>query len=197
MNILHLDSSILGTGSVTRSLGQRLAQRLADEHPHARLSYRDLAADPIPHLTGESLAAQAGDDPTDIMAEFLAADIVVIGAPMYNFSISSQLKAWIDRIAVAGKTFAYSADGPVGLAGGKKVYILSGRGSAYQGSPLEGWDFQEPYLRTVFAFIGITDITFIRAEGVARTDLREGAISSAEAHIDTLELAIEKVLQAA
>lgn len=195
MNILHIDSSILGTNSVTRSLGQRLSQRLATEHPQARLIYRDLAADPIPHLTGEAVAEQAAGDPTEIMAEFLDADIVIIGAPMYNFSVSTQLKAWIDRIAVAGKTFAYSPDGPVGLAGGKKIYIVSGRGSAYIGSPVEGWDFQEPYLRTVFAFIGITDLTFIRAEGVARTDLREGAISSAEAHIDGLE--IEKVLRAA
>lgn len=188
MNILHLDSSILGDNSVTRSLGRRLVQRLAAEHPDARLTYRDLAADPIPHLTGEAVAAQAAGDPTEIMAEFLAADIVVVGAPMYNFSVSSQLKAWIDRIAVAGRTFAYTPDGPVGLAGGKKIYIVSGRGSAYIGSPVEGWDFQEPYLRTVFAFIGVTDLTFIRAEGVARTDLREQAISSAEAHIDGLAL---------
>ncbi len=188
MNILHLDSSILGDNSVTRSLGQRLAQRLAFEHSDASLTYRDLAADPIPHLTGEAVAAQAAGDPTEIMAEFLAADIVVVGAPMYNFSVSSQLKAWIDRIAVAGRTFAYTPDGPVGLAGGKKIYIVSGRGSAYIGSPVEGWDFQEPYLRTVFAFIGVTDLTFVRAEGVARTDLREQAISSAEAHIDGLAL---------
>ena len=144
MNILHLDSSILGDNSVTRSLGQRLAQRLAFEHSDASLTYRDLAADPIPHLTGEAVAAQAAGDPTEFMAEFLAADIVIIGAPMYNFSVSSQLKAWIDRIAVAGRTFAYTPDGPVGLAGGKKIYIVSGRGSAYIGSPVEGWTFGIP-----------------------------------------------------
>ncbi len=195
MNILHLDSSILGDNSVTRSLGRRLAQRLAGQNPKATLTYRDLAADPIPHLTGESLGAQVSGDPTDIMAEFLAADIVLIGAPMYNFGVSSQLKAWIDRIAVAGKTFAYSPDGPVGLAGGKKVYILSGRGTAFAGSPIEGWDFQEPYLRTVLGFIGITDLTFIRAEGVAQTALRDQAIAGAEAHIDGLE--IERLLEAA
>ena len=195
MNILHLDSSILGTGSITRPLGQRLAQRLKDRLPGSRLSYRDLAADPIPHLTGEALVAQSGDDLSDVMAEFLAADVVVIGAPMYNFSISSQLKAWIDRIAVAGKTFAYSPGGPVGLAGGKKVYIVSGRGTAFAGSPIEHWDFQEPYLRTVFAFIGITDVTFIRAEGVAQARLRDEAISAAEAHIDALE--IKRLLEAA
>jgi FMN-dependent NADH-azoreductase len=208
MNILHLDSSILGGNSITRSLGRRLADRLAAELPNAQLSYRDLAANPIPHLTGEFLAAQAANArdggfadeialAEEVMAEFLAADILIIGAPMYNFSISSQLKAWIDRIAVAGKTFAYSPNGPVGLAGGKKVFILSGRGSTFvAGSPVETWDFQEPYLRAALAFVGISDVTFIRAEGVARTELREEAIAAAHAEVDALEIAFAEALAA-
>jgi FMN-dependent NADH-azoreductase len=106
------------------------------------------------------------------MDQFLASDVIVIGAPMYNFSIPSQLKAWIDRIAVAGKTFRYGPNGPEGLAKGKKVVIASARGGAYgDESPA---DFQEPYLRHVFGFLGISDIEFVRAEGVAHGPEAEG-----------------------
>ncbi|HWC63780.1 MAG TPA: NAD(P)H-dependent oxidoreductase, partial [Rhizomicrobium sp.] len=113
-------------------------------------------------LEAERRAGQA------MLDEFLAADIVVIGAPMYNFSISSQLKAWIDRIMVAGKTFAYTAEGPKGLAGGKRVIIASSRGGVYaRGSAQAVMDFQETYLGAIFRFIGVTDVTFIRAEGMA------------------------------
>jgi FMN-dependent NADH-azoreductase len=102
-----------------------------------------------------------------LIEEFLAADIVVIGAPMYNFSVPSQLKAWIDRVAVPGKTFSYTESGPQGLATGKKVFVASARGGVYSEGPAAAADFQEPFLRQVFAFFGIDDVTFIRAEGVA------------------------------
>ncbi|HZF99198.1 MAG TPA: NAD(P)H-dependent oxidoreductase [Pseudoxanthomonas sp.] len=132
-----------------------------------QVEYRDLDADPLPHLTQRLLA---GGDTADAaegvraMEQFLAADVVVIGAPMYNFSIPSTLKAWIDRIAVAGRTFRYTDTGPEGLAGGRKVIIASGRGGLHTGLPS---DFQETYLRQVFGFLGIADIAFVRAEGVA------------------------------
>jgi FMN-dependent NADH-azoreductase len=116
------------------------------------------------------------------MDEFLAADTVVIGAPMYNFTISTQLKAWIDRIAVRGKTFSYSENGPQGLAGGKRVIIAIARGNLYgPGAPAAAFDFQEPYLRAVFGFIGISDVEFIRAEGIAFSpEHRTAALASAQ-----------------
>jgi FMN-dependent NADH-azoreductase len=122
------------------------------------------------------------------LEEFLAADTVVIGAPMYNLSLSSQLKAWIDRLAVAGKTFRYTETGPVGLMGGKKVIVASSRGGFYgAGSPAAGFDFQETYLRGVFGFMGVTDIRFIRAEGVSvGPDQKSAALAAAMAEIGAL-----------
>jgi len=180
MKLLHIDSSITGAGSVSRALSAGIvaAQRL--RHPGLEVTYRDLAAEPVGHLSGAHLAAAQGASPElpallrDLasgqaaLEEFLAADIVVVGAPMYNFAIPSQLKAWIDRLAVAGKTFRYTADGPMGLAGGKTVIVASSRGGFYgPETPIAFLDHQESYLRGVFGFFGITDVTFIRAEGVA------------------------------
>ncbi len=178
MNILHIDSSILGEGSVTRTLGADLVARFAAS-PGAEVTYLDLAATPLNHLSSDLFAGRAaaedqrtGAQAADIaasdkaMADFQAADVIVIGAPMYNFSIPSQLKAWIDRIAVAGVTFRYGANGPEGLAGGKKVIIVSSRGGIYSEGPAATMDFQEQYLKSVLGFLGITDIEFIRAEGV-------------------------------
>ena len=168
MKLIHIDSSALGAHSVSRELSASIVAALRKRHAGLQVSYRDLAAEPLPHWTPASDA----DDPAAarggaLVDEFLAADIVVIGAPMYNFGVPSQLKAWIDRIAVAGKTFRYTADGPQGLAGGKKIIIASSRGGFYgPGSPAAGMDFQESYLRTVFGFFGISDIEVIRAEGV-------------------------------
>jgi FMN-dependent NADH-azoreductase len=166
MKLLHIDSSILGGNSASRELSAAIVARWQAANPALEVVYRDLAADPLPHLSGGSLA---GADPAEAEAagrtlqEFLDADVVVIGAPMYNFSIPSTLKAWIDRVAVAGKTFRYTAEGPEGLAGDKKLVIASSRGSFHAGAPS---DFQEPYLRFLFGFFGITDIEFVRAEGL-------------------------------
>jgi FMN-dependent NADH-azoreductase len=168
MKLLHIDSSALGAHSVTRELSAAVVQAWMRSHPGAGVVHRDLAAHPLPHWTpsaGESDAnAVLGDE---IMGEFLAADVIVIGAPMYNFGVSSQLKAWIDRVAVAGKTFKYGAAGPEGLAGGKRIIVTSARGGIYSAGPYAAFDFQENYLRAVFGFLGITDIEFVRAEGVA------------------------------
>ena len=180
MKLLHIDSSILGTQSGTRELGAAIVGKLQRQNPRSQVRHLDLAREPLNHLTGEVLAARSGpaqvrsaelqrdvDAGERAMDDFLAADVIVVGAPMYNFSIPSQLKAWIDRIAVAGKTFRYTEKGPEGLAKGKKVIIVSARGGIYSaGAPAAALDFQENYLRGVFGFLGITDIEFVRAEGL-------------------------------
>ena len=180
MKLLHLDSSILGGNSVSRALTARIVAAQEALHPGIGVISRDLGAAPISHLTAAHLAARQGAMPEgaeiradvatgeDVLDEFLAADIVVVGAPMYNFSVPSQLKAWIDRIAVAGRTFRYSDTGPIGLVGGKTVIVASTRGGFYgPGTPNAALEHQENYLRAVFEFLGVTDIRFVRAEGVA------------------------------
>jgi len=167
MKLLHIDSSILGQQSASRELSAAITARWQDAVPGLQVTYRDLDAAPLPHVSGRSLAgtdATEGDEAARALQEFLDADVVVIGAPMYNFGIPSTLKAWIDRLAVAGKTFHYTANGPEGLAGGKKVILASTRGGFHQQS---GGDFQEPYLRYLFGFFGITDVEIVRAEGLA------------------------------
>lgn len=168
MNLLHLDASALGSHSVSRALTAAIVAEFTKNTPATEVIYHDLVANPLPHWTPVADAS----DPAAVLGsqmieEFLAADVIVIGAPMYNFSIPSQLKAWIDRVAVAGKTFQYTANGPQCLAGGKRVIIASSRGGVYSaGSAAAPMDFQETYLRAVFGFLGITDIEFVRAEGV-------------------------------
>jgi FMN-dependent NADH-azoreductase len=162
MKLLHLDSSILGENSVSRSVSAAVVAQLKSAHPDLQATYHDLVAQPLPHLTLEALA-----DPTYV-DEFLAADVVVIGAGMYNFGLPTQLKAWIDRVAIAGKTFRYTAAGPQGLAGGKRVIVALARGGYYgSGSPAEAMEHAETYLRGVFGFMGVTDVEFIVAEGIA------------------------------
>ena len=185
MKLLHLDTSALGTHSVTRELTAAVVARWQDAQANLTVEYRDLDAEPLPHLTGRSLAkadpVQAEADEATLQ-QFLDADVVVIGAPFYNFSIPSTLKAWIDRVAIAGRTFRYTEAGPEGLAGGKKVVIVSGRGGQYgDSSPA---DFQEAYLRQVFGFIGVTDLEIVRAEGVAYSPQhRADAMAAAHASI--------------
>ncbi|KPL47836.1 FMN-dependent NADH-azoreductase [Xanthomonas axonopodis] len=184
MKLLHLDSSALGANSVSRVLSAAVVEQQRRLHPEVEVSYRDLDRDPIPHLTAQTLAhtdpAEAADAEA-VMQQFLQADVIVIGAPMYNFGIASTLKAWIDRIAVAGRTFQYTANGPEGLAGGKRVIIASARGGVYA-EPTN--DFQEPYLRQVLGFLGIDDISFVRAEGVAYSPQhRDDALSAALARL--------------
>lgn len=189
MKLLHIDSSALGNHSVSRQLTADIVAELRRATPGLNVSYHDLAAQPLPHWTpvtdADSTAATLG---TKVLEEFLAADIVVLGAPMYNFTISSNLKAWLDRILVAGKTFRYTEHGPEGLAGGKRVIVASSRGGIYrQDSPAAVMDFQEPYLRAAFNFIGIQNLEIVRAEGMAMGDqARTTALQSAHSHIDTL-----------
>jgi FMN-dependent NADH-azoreductase len=192
MKLLHIDSSVLGPNSVSRQVTAAAVARLSDANPGLAVTYRDVAATPFTHLSGAHLAAAQGapSDPattsevaagTAALDEFLAADVVVIGAPMYNFSIPSQLKAWIDRITVAGKTFKYSAAGVEGLAGGKRVIIAVSRGNFYgAGAPAAAYEHVETYLRGLFGFIGVTDLEIIAADGIgAGPEHREKAVSGA------------------
>ena len=178
MTILKIDSSITGEASVSRQLTAAITDQLAAQNPGRRLVVRDLANEPLDHIT---LAAFAD---TQVLDEFLEADTVVIGAPMYNFSVPSQLKAWIDRVAIAGKTFRYTADGPEGLAGGKRVIVAISRGGFYDtSSPVE---HVETYLKGVFNFIGI-EPEFVTANGIAvGPEQREAAIASGLAEVERL-----------
>ncbi|NII53857.1 NAD(P)H-dependent oxidoreductase [Luteibacter sp. SG786] len=189
MKLLHIDASALGAHSVSRGLTAAVVAEFVRNHPGIEVTYRDLHAAPL-----APWALPAGDDDPNAaegakaLEEFLDADVVVIGAPMYNFGISSTLKAWIDRIAVAGKTFRYTSAGPEGLAGGKRVIVASSRGGIYApGTPAAAMDFQEPYLRALFGFLGVTDIEFVRAEGLAMgDDHKTNAIGGAMAGIGGL-----------
>jgi FMN-dependent NADH-azoreductase len=185
MQLLQIDSSALGEASASRSLTAAIVAGLRAAHPGLTLRYRDLDAEPLPHLTAATLS---GTDAAQLalgeslLDEFLSSELVVIGAPMYNFGIPSTLRAWIDRILVAGRTFRYTEHGPQGLAGGRQVIIASTRGGAYGDDSAA--DFQERYLRHVFGFIGIDTPRFVRAEGLARSDAnREAALQAARASL--------------
>ncbi|MGY4371392.1 FMN-dependent NADH-azoreductase [Bradyrhizobium sp. LB1.3] len=189
MKLLHLDSSVLGPHSVSRQVSAAIVDRLRQATPSLDIVYRDLTQTPLAHLSGSHLAAaQGAPAPAElgpdlaasaaVLDEFLAADIIVIGAPMYNFTIPSQLKAWIDRVLVAGKTFSYGANGPQGLAGGKRVIVAISRGGYY--GPAALGEHLETYLRWVFGFIGITSPEFIFADGIqVGPDHREKAVAGA------------------
>jgi len=193
MKLLHIDSSILGQQSATRELGAAWVNNWLSQHPRGDVQHLDLTRDPLAHLSGEIFAARSTQNTSSerlardveadqsALASFLAADVVVIGAPMYNFSIPSQLKAWIDRIVVAGKTFRYTANGPEGMVKGKKAVLVISRGGIYSAGPASSLDFQETYLRGVLGFIGITDVEVIRAEGLSMGADQRGA-SMAAAH---------------
>jgi len=178
MTILKIDSSITGENSVSRQLTARIVEQIQARDPGAELMERDLVQQPLDHLTLPAFAD------TSVIDEFLAADTVVIGAPMYNFSLSSQLKAWIDRIVVAGRTFRYTESGPEGLAGGKRVIVALSRGGFYEdGSPME---HLETYLRGVLRFIGI-EPEFVRADGIAiGPEQREAAIANGLGEVERL-----------
>jgi FMN-dependent NADH-azoreductase len=168
MKLLQVDSSILGEQSASRALTREIVDSWRAAVPGLEVEYRDLGAEPLPHLSSSSLArvdALEASRADRALEDFLAADVIVVGAPMYNFTVPSQLKAWIDRIAVAGKTFRYTEKGPQGLAGGKRVIVALSRGGFY-GADAPG-EYVETYLRHVFGFLGIEDLTFVRAEGLA------------------------------
>ena len=201
MKLLHIDSSILGTHSVSRQLSQSITNQWTANHPGTVVEYLDLVASGPTHLSADSIgfripptgdlsATQKRENAVSeaLVSQFLAADVVVIGAPLYNFSIASQLKSWIDRIAQGGRTFTYTDKGPQGLAGGKTVLVALSRGGVYSTS--EGgraMEHQETYLQTVLGFLGVTDIRFVRAEGIAMGEAPKAqAIAAAQLEIKAL-----------
>jgi FMN-dependent NADH-azoreductase len=194
MKILHLDSSITGTNSVSRTLSAEIVAAQVAQNPGAEVIYHDLASEPVMHLSPSHLAAFQGAAVEDAalgedlarggqyLEELLMADVLVIGAPMYNFAVPTQLKAWIDRVLVAGKTFRYTAQGPEGLLpASKRVFVVTSSGGVYSGdSPAKSLEHDESYLRVVFNHIGLKDVTVIRAEGVNITpDMRRTAVDNA------------------
>ena len=199
MKILHLDSSLAAGASASRQLSSLIVSELIQANAAADVSYRDLVDAPLPHLTGAIAAgfrAVGGANGVDagtageharseaLVAEFLDSEVIVIGAPMYNFSVPSQLKSWMDRIAQPGRTFRYTPEGPVGLAGGRRVIVASTRGGMYSLGAASGMDFQESYLKAFFGFLGITDVQFVRAERLTKgTEAREQSLAEATARV--------------
>ena len=195
MKLLHIDSSILGDNSASRQLSAAVVKAWQAAVPGVEVTYRDLASEGINHFSGATLGAlgtaaelrdaaqkHEAELSASSLAEFLAADAIVVGAPMYNFTIPTQLKAWIDRIAVAGQTFRYTEAGPVGLCGNKKVIVVSTSGGLHVGQ--ETGVAHEDYLKVMLGFMGITDVEFVRAHGLAYGDeVRTKAMNDAHAHI--------------
>lgn len=195
MKLLHIDSSILGDNSASRQLSREVVQAWQAADASIEVVYRDLAADAISHFSAATLlAAGTAEEARDAaqafeaklsqetLAEFLAADAVVIGAPMYNFSVPTQLKAWIDRVAVAGKTFRYTEAGPEGLCGNKKVILVSTAGGLHAGQATGAG--HEDFLNVFLGFIGVTDLEIVRAHGLAYgPEQRTAAIDAAQAQI--------------
>ena len=195
MNILQINSSARREGSQSSRLADQLTRRLRDANPDATLTVRDLTTTPHPVLddaglgalftpaeqrTAEQAARVALDDA--LIAELQAADVIVIGVPMYNFGVPASLKNWIDAIARRGATFRYTEKGPEGLLTGKKVYVALARGGKYRNTPA---DTQVPYLSTVLGFLGMTDVRFVYAEGLAMgPDAERAAIESAYREIE-------------
>ena len=198
MKLLHVDSSILGTNSVSRQLSAEAVVQWRQSHPDTTVEYLDLALNAPNHFSADALGIKTGVQaaPTEaqrfenavseqLVSQFLASDVIVIGAPFYNFSIPTQLKAWIDRLAQIGRTFKYTDKGPIGLATGKTVIVASSRGGVYSTSEGgQAMEHQESYLKVVFGFFGITDVRFVRAEGVAMGETaKAAALNAARADI--------------
>ena len=195
-NILLIHSSIFGAQSQSLALAREFVTRF----PNASVVERSLTPETMPHLTGETMAALVTPEAQrserqkglvalsdKLVAEIEAADTIVLAVPMYNFSIPSTLKAWIDHIARAGRTFRYTAAGPEGLLKGKKAYVVTARGGVYSEGPAAAFDFQEPYLRTVLGFIGIKDVTFVHLEGLKISpEAAANGLAKARAKIESL-----------
>jgi FMN-dependent NADH-azoreductase len=201
MKLLHIDSSVLADNSVSRKLTAQIVAEWSANHPGTSVDYLDLATQAPSHLSADSLGfrlaadaamsdVQKGENAVSeaLVQQFLDADVIVVGAPLYNFSIPSQLKAWIDRVAQVGRTFKYTDKGPQGLAGGKVVIVASTRGGMYSTS--EGgraMEHQESYLQTVFGFFGVTDVRIVRAEGLAMGEAGKAqALASAASDIQSV-----------
>jgi FMN-dependent NADH-azoreductase len=197
-SLLVINSSAAREGSVSRTLVEGAVADLLEANPLAKVVRRDLGEHPVPHLTVDTLNGVRGTPVTDteqraralsneLIAELRAADTRVIGAPMYNFGVTTGLRSWFDYVLRAGETFSYSAAGPKGLLDGKRVIVIESRGGLYSEGPASAVDFQEPYLRHLLGFIGITDVTFVHAEKIGfGPEARSAAMTQARHKIATL-----------
>jgi FMN-dependent NADH-azoreductase len=197
-NVLIIDSAATGDKSVSRKLTSEFETQLRVRDPQVRIVHRDVGRETIPHLTEETVSAIRGAPETDagrvtqalsdqLIAELQAADLIVIGAPMYNFGITSTLKAWFDHVLRAGITFRYTAAGPEGLVTGKRAVVVEARAGLYSEGPASVMDHQEPHLRTLLGFMGITDVTFVRAERLAfGPEAASAAVTEAIAQLDAI-----------
>jgi FMN-dependent NADH-azoreductase len=199
MNILHIDASASdGAASHTRRLSSQLVERLKTANPGATIVYRDLVANQLPHVdmtirhawtaddTGDTKLAETMSRSKALVDELKAADVVVVGSPMYNFTVPSTLKAWVDHVAIAGQTFSYTAEGPRGLLSGK-VYLVLSSGGIYSEGPFAGYDHLSTYLEAIFNFLGILDVEVIRAEGIAYgPEQDQAAMASAAQEIEAI-----------
>ncbi len=185
--ILKIDSSIFGEGGVSTQLTNEVVRHIHTTVDNAQIMTRDLSNREIPHFTAETINAISNNEAEladTLIHEVQNADIVVMGVPMYNFGVPSQLKAWFDHIARAGVTFKYTENGPVGLLDNKKVYVVTTRGGIHKN---QATDIEVPFLKTILGFVGLTDVEFIFAEGLNMGDnIREKAIDDAKHHIETL-----------
>ena len=197
-SLLVINSSVAREGSVSRTLVEDTVARLLEAHPGVRVIRRDLGESPVPHLSTDTLAGVRGVPATaaenraralsdELIAELRAADTIVIGAPMYNFGVATGLRAWFDHVLRAGETFSYSEAGPKGLLPGKRVIVIESRGGLYSEGPAQAVDFQEPYLRHLLGFMGITDLTFVHAEKIGYgPEARAAALTHARQRIGAL-----------
>ncbi len=205
MQVLHIDSSILGEASASRVLSAAIVHELLSVRVDAKVISRDIVVNPVPHLSGaiaagfRQTASAVADEATraehvrseELVREFLESDVIVLGAPMYNFSISTQLKSWLDRIAQPGRTFKYTETGPVGLSGDKLVIVGSTRGGMYSSGPAAAMDFHEAYLKAFFGFLGIRRVSVVRAELLTKgAELRSRSIRAA---LDSVPAAIADI----
>lgn len=194
--VLVLTSSALGDASVSSQLVRDAITALRAHDPELQVVTRDLGGSPVPHLTVDSASAVRGGEPAnaqqaaaraladELVAELAAADTVIVGSPMYNFGITSTLKAWFDHVLRAGVTFRYTEAGPVGLLEGKRAIVIESRGGLYSEGPAKTMDSQEPHLRTLLGFMGIEDVTFVHAEKLGfGPEAREQAITTARARL--------------
>lgn len=194
--VLVIEASPRGNQSATRQVAQAIVERIKTKYKEVAVKTRDLSANPLPHLDPARLSAFYSDpkdhtendkraikDSDDAIAELFEADTIVISAPMWNFSVPSVLKSWIDHVSRAQKTFRYSASGPEGLLTGKKVYLSIASGGIYSDGPMKAMDFVDPYLRAVFSFLGMKDVTTVRAEGLGIPGVQENATQKAIASI--------------
>ena len=197
-SLLVINSSAAREGSVSRTLVEGAVADLLEANPFAKVVRRDLGEEPVPHLTVDTLNGVRGTPVSpaehraralsdELIAELRAADTIVIGAPMYNFGVTTGLRSWFDYVLRSGETFSYSAAGPKGLLGGKRVIVIESRGGLYSEGPASAIDFQEPYLRHLLGFIGLTDVTFVHAEKIGfGPDARSAAITQARHEIAAL-----------